>query len=56
MNNKYYSNYKIPKIKNIKIIDFSKSIEELKFYENQDHLNLEGRQKFVELLGNELRH
>ena len=53
--NKNYLNYKIPKIKNINVIDFSKSIEELKFFRDQDHLNLIGKQKFVKQLAYELR-
>ena len=55
INNKNYSNYKIPEIKNIHIIDFSNSIKKLKFYENQDHLNLIGKQQFIKQLAYELR-
>lgn len=53
--NQHYLNLITPNINDLSLFDFSHSIQELKFYEDQDHLNLLGKQEFVKLLNNKLR-
>jgi hypothetical protein len=52
---KVYKNFKISKVKPLNIIDLSKSIIELKLFKNVDHLNSEGKQKFIKLLKKEIQ-
>ena len=52
--NQIYLDLKIPKVKDVNIIDLSESIQEIEFYKDQDHLNEEGLKLLEKLIASSI--